>query len=126
MNLFLVNSKHEFIIVDFFDISYIQIIIFLLIIKDFRNWMFNFERPFPFLFHRERTSFFNYFTTSTSFKIAELVFIDADEISSNETFWKKYHIVLIKEDQFSERKYNFFKFMLSKIFKQFELKEFTF
>lgn len=126
MNLFLVSSKHEFIIVDFFDISYIQIIIFLLIIKDFRNWMFNFERPFPFLFYRERTSFFNYFTTSTSFKIAELVFIDADEISSNETFWKKYHIVLIKEDQFSERKYNFFKLMLSKIFKQFELKEFTF
>lgn len=126
MNLLLINTKHEFIIVDFFDATYIQIIIFLLIIKDIRNWMYKFIYPIPLLFYRQRRSFFRYFLTHTSFKIAELIFIEAEEISSNEDFWKKYHIILSKDETCSKRKYNFFKFMLSKFFKKFELKEFTF
>jgi hypothetical protein len=124
MNLLLVHSNHKFILFDIFDISFLQIFISILVIKDLKDWMCNDKHPTPFLFSKIRKNFFNYFLIYTPFSIAERIYLEKDLIKTDEDFWKHYHIELIKNN--NSVKLFFTKFFISKFFKDSELIEFTF
>jgi hypothetical protein len=117
MNIHLVNREHGFIIVDFLNASFYQMMLFYFIVKDFQNWVRTSSCPKPFLFFKIRSEFFYTFLCFTNPKIRKRIDSLKTKIYSNEDFWRYYYIdVSLQNISYKNIKFKFFKWLISKKF----------
>ena len=112
MNIYLVNSKYEIIIIDFFEVSFFQMILFYFIVKDFKNFIIFYYLPtYTAIFFRKiRISFLkNYMCYSSNSNIYKSL-SEFKNIKSSKSFWKHYHILVSNLDS-NSFKFKFLNFL---------------
>lgn len=116
MNILLVNIEDGFIIIDFFDISFLNIILFYFFVKDFQKIILTSKFPKPILFAKHRINFLYRFSHFTSDKIKSIINREKSEIKNKNDFWKYYYISL-SPYQKTKKSHNFFIWLIKFIFK---------
>lgn len=129
INIFLVNKIKEFIVLDYFDLDYKKLFLFLILTNTYKRWMiaktYKIFAIFPFVY-KFLDSTINYLTLTVKKEIA----FEKPLIHSNSDFWKFYDIeILIFFDNDiikNNKKYNLLqitKFICTKILRCKNIKE---
>lgn len=112
MNIFLVNSKYGIIIIDFFEVSFFQMILFYFIVQDFKNFMIFYYFPtYTAIFFRKIRILFlkNYICYSSQSNMYKIL-SEFKNIKSSKSFWKYYHILVSCSDS-NSFKFKFLNFL---------------
>lgn len=118
MNILLVNHEHEFVTIEFFNATFLQMLLFCFLIRDIMGWMIYYKYPNPILFRHQRNSNFYSFLSISNQKIRKIIMKECDLIHSKNDFWKFYYIdVSFQNISIKSFKLKFFKWLISKFFK---------
>lgn len=112
MNIFLVNSKYGIIIIDFFEVSFSQMILFYFIVQDFKNFMIFYYFPTctAIFFKKIRISFLKNYMSYSSKSTIYKILSEFRNIKSSKSFWKHYHILVSHSDP-NSFKFKFLNFL---------------